>query len=169
MKKMLAELRRSEKHERTEWLDGVLAVWQIDYVINTRPGHATLSAPIRLRLLAALPVDFLLNLLLPQPLHSSFSVIFPFPPWLPFDFITFAILLRLIVTFPFNAASSRATFSATNTNVHTRRNSKSECLPNLGEVEAIHVEYLFERVRRICLEICSIAVFCRLMQKVVLL
>jgi hypothetical protein len=162
---MLAELRRSEKHERTEWLDGVLAVWQIDYVINTRPGHATLSAPIRLR--AAPPVDFLLNLSLPQPLHSSFSFIFP--PWLPHELVRFAILLRLIVTFPFNAASSRATFSATNTNVHTRRNSKSECLPNLSEVEAIHVEYLFERVRRICLEICSIAVFCRLMQKVVLL
>jgi hypothetical protein len=164
---MFAELRRSEKHER---VDGVSAVWQIDYIISTRPGHATLilSAPIRLlAFLAALPVDFLLDLSLPEPLHSSLSVIFP--PWLPYDLIGFAILLHLIVTFPFNAASSRATLSATNTNVHTRRNSKSECLPDLSEVELIHVEYLFERVRRICLEICSIAVFCRLMQKVVLL
>jgi hypothetical protein len=145
---------------------GALAVWQIDYLINTRPGHATiLSAPIRF--LAALPVHFPLNLSLPQPLHSSFSVIFP--PWLPYGLFRFAILLHLIVTFPFNAASSRATLSATNTNVHTRRNCKSECLPDLSEVELIHVEYLFERVRRICLEICSIAVFCRLMQKVVLL
>src|SRR6267154_383448 len=99
MKEMLAELGRSEKHERTG-SNGVLAVWQIDYVINTRPGHATLSAPIRLRFLAALPVHFLLDLSLPQPLHSSFSVIFP--PWLPYRLIRFAILLHLMVTFPFN-------------------------------------------------------------------
>jgi hypothetical protein len=164
---MIAKSRRGENERTTRWVDGVLAVWQIDYIINTRPEHATLSAPVRSRFLAALPIDFLLNLSLPQPLHSSFSVIFP--PWLPYDLIRFAILLRLIVTFPFNAASSHATLSATNTNVHTRWNSKSECLPDLSEVELIHIEYLFERVRRICLEICSIAVFCRLMQKVVLL
>jgi hypothetical protein len=166
MKEIFVQLRRSENGRTT--CDGVLAVWQIDYIINTRPEHATLSAPIRFSaLVAALPVHFLLNLSLPQPLHSSLSVIFS--PWLPYGVIGFAILFHIIVTFPFNAASSRATFSATNTNVHTRRNSKSECLPDLRKVEFIHVEYLFERVRRICLEICSIAVFCRLMQKVVLL
>ncbi len=164
---MIARSRRGE-NERTRWVDRALEVWQIDYIINTRPEHAThatLSAPVRFCFLAALPIDFLLNLSLPQPLHSSFSVIFP--PWLPYDLFRFAILL--IVTFPFNPASSRATLSAANTNVHTRRNSKSECLPDLSKVELIHIEYLFERVRRICLEICSIAVLCRLMQKVVLL
>jgi len=155
---MFSELRRSE-NERTSGSRGaVSAVWQIDYIINTRPGHATLSAPVRFSALAALPVHFLLNLSPPQPLHSSFSVIFP--PWLPHGLIRFAILLPLIVTFPLNTASSYATLSATNTNVHTRRNSKSECLSDLGEVELIHVEYFFERVRCICLEICSIAVFC---------
>jgi hypothetical protein len=142
MQEMLAKLRRS--NERTRTCGGVLAAWQIDYIINTRPGHATLSAPIRFPTLA-LPVHLLLNLSLPQPLHSSFSVIFP--PWLPHGLIIFTILLHLIISFPFNAASSRATFSATNADVHTRRNSKSECLPDLSEVELIHVEYLFERVR----------------------
>ena len=160
---MLAELRRSE-NERTKWVDGALAAWQIDYIISTRLWHATLSAPIRLS--TSLPVHFLLNLSLPQPLHSPFPDIFP--SWLPYVLIRFAILLHL-VSFPFNTASSRATLPATNTDVYTRRNSKSKCFPDLGEVEFVHVEYLFERVRRICLEICSIPVFCGLMQKVVLL
>jgi hypothetical protein len=135
------------KTERKRELGRATECWQFDYIIKTRPGHATLSAPIRFLALAALPVHFLLNLSLPQPLHSSLPVIVP--PWLPRGLIRFAILLHLIVTFPFNPASSRATLSATNTNVHTRRNSKSECLPDLSEVELIHVEYLFERVRRI--------------------
>src|SRR5712691_1110417 len=89
MKEMIARSRRGE-NERTRWVDGALEVWQIDYIINTRPEHAThatLSAPVRFCFLAALPIDFLLNLSLPQPLHSSFSVIFP--PWLPYDLFRF--------------------------------------------------------------------------------
>jgi len=78
-------------------------------------------------------------------------------------------LLHLIVPFSLNAASPRATFPTTNANVHTRRNSKSECFPDLGQVKLVHVEYFFERVRCICLEIRSIAIFRGLMQKVVLL
>jgi len=36
---MLAE--RRSKNERTKWVDGALAAWQMDYIINTRPQHAT--------------------------------------------------------------------------------------------------------------------------------
>ncbi len=156
---------QTKRKRRTGWVDGVSAVWQADYIINTRPEHATSSTPIYF--MAALSVHFLLNLSLPQPLHSPFPIICP--PWLPYCLLRFAILLHLIVPFSLNAASPRATFPTTNANVHTRRNSKSECFPDLGQVKLVHVEYFFERVRCICLEIRSIAIFRGLMQKVVLL
>ena len=116
-------------------------VWQIAYIINTRLGHATSSAPIRLP--AALSVHFLFDLSLPQSLHPSFPVVFP--PWPLSALVRFAILF--LFTFSFNPTSPRTTLSAAYTYVHPGRNSKAKCLANLGQVKLVHVKYLFERVR----------------------
>ena len=141
---MTAKLRRSENEEDSWRVGGVLAVWHIAYIINTRLGHATsTTSPAPIRLPAALSVHFLFDLSLPQSFHPSFPVISP--PWFPLSDVRFAILF--LFTFSFNPTSPSTTLPATHAYVHPRRDGKAECLPNLGQVELVHVEYLFERVR----------------------